>query len=723
MSTAIVISSSPPAPFARSPTVIDSSPLLSPSRLISSGLPNLKLFKSASKARDGFLRTFGSATMAENQQPRLGSQPMDIFNSRTPSSEILKAKINPHQAANSTTAPCNTPMEVAAADNTGRGSSEGRKRSRSPQVRCRRTALQRRTDWTPVKDDAVDRVFDLDDVLDPTTTFPKGLLARFEHIRSANVVSDTANPSDDRTLAAKRRKVDLVDAHTSLQNARKEAASQIEAQTKPRARERCKAAARKPMTITHLATSHYFGKEITNEDAQAMPCHSSTQLREAGITDIDDLEVLLKKTPQKTRRKSSKKKEVASKPRLLSPTSAIRVLDDQETIFGSASQLAQNQSILTHRNILSDSLSPEATQPTSIGSTTPGTTCGGTSKYVRRRNLWAAAGRDEDNALLHVETEGPFDLPCMRDAFAGKDVLVAPLQRPERIRQRPPAVTASPLPATKSGSQMAERVPSIRYLHTAVGQEEIEGAIPATGTTGTHQTRRECPSTVDTTSEQELPQKPHYAGVDTSVLQKRLKAYGFKPVKKREKMIELLDLCWEAKHGKSKSCEIRPDVPKHGDFLSRVHDVSMSGMEDALVEPTAKTPRESRAKKAALSEETAGGNDTQHSKPQEVSGDATASPPPVVGLDRRRGNALDAVEVLDLTELSDIPLSSQIQAAILEQSHDASLAKRNHVSNPTWHEKILMYDPIIIEDLTLWLNTEGLNRIGEDRERSKADDE
>ena len=31
---------------------------------------------------------------------------------------------------------------------------------------------------------------------------------------------------------------------------------------------------------------------------------------------------------------------------------------------------------------------------------------------------------------------------------------------------------------------------------------------------------------------------------------------------------------------------------------------------------------------------------------------------------------------------------------------------------------MLMYEPIILEDLTAWLNTEGLNRIDEDNEVS-----
>ena len=39
----------------------------------------------------------------------------------------------------------------------------------------------------------------------------------------------------------------------------------------------------------------------------------------------------------------------------------------------------------------------------------------------------------------------------------------------------------------------------------------------------------------------------------------------------------------------------------------------------------------------------------------------------------------------------------------------------NHQRHPTWYEKILMYDPIVLEDLAAWLTTEGLPRIFDNR--------
>lgn len=42
-------------------------------------------------------------------------------------------------------------------------------------------------------------------------------------------------------------------------------------------------------------------------------------------------------------------------------------------------------------------------------------------------------------------------------------------------------------------------------------------------------------------------------------------------------------------------------------------------------------------------------------------------------------------------------------------------------SNPSWHEKMLMYDPIILEDLAAWLNSGQLTKVGYDGEVAPAD--
>lgn len=51
-----------------------------------------------------------------------------------------------------------------------------------------------------------------------------------------------------------------------------------------------------------------------------------------------------------------------------------------------------------------------------------------------------------------------------------------------------------------------------------------------------------------------------------------------------------------------------------------------------------------------------------------------------------------------------------IQTSIFPQIADTIKAAPlgNDMTTPSWHEKILLYDPIVLEDLTAWLNQQGL---------------
>jgi hypothetical protein len=69
--------------------------------------------------------------------------------------------------------------------------------------------------------------------------------------------------------------------------------------------------------------------------------------------------------------------------------------------------------------------------------------------------------------------------------------------------------------------------------------------------------------------------------------------------------------------------------------------------------------------------------------------------------------------------LADI--SAQITKAVRAQPQLSPLSSAlGSRSRPTWNEKILMYDPIILEDFTAWLNVEGLGLVGDDREVGTA---
>jgi len=159
----------------------------------------------------------------------------------------------------------------------------------------------------------------------------------------------------------------------------------------------------------------------------------------------------------------------SAKPRLVSPTSAMKTTLEQPFLFGPASQLARDDSPTLMQDTLEAlkkseenpirSFSPQRTQPFSLESTSP-RAIHGTSRLVKRRNLWGAAGRDADNALLQVETVDMTDSPAVRQALAGKDALLQldglHCQRPGSVDNGPARLSSAQTPYTKGAGSVID---------------------------------------------------------------------------------------------------------------------------------------------------------------------------------------------------------------------------------------------------------------------------
>ncbi|KAK0300827.1 5'-flap endonuclease, partial [Friedmanniomyces endolithicus] len=59
-------------------------------------------------------------------------------------------------------------------------------------------------------------------------------------------------------------------------------------------------------------------------------------------------------------------------------------------------------------------------------------------------------------------------------------------------------------------------------------------------------------------------------------------------------------------------------------------------------------------------------------------------------------------------------LFQQVTAAVKAAARSADPAK------PSWHQKILLYDPIVLEDLTVWVNAQGLGLLVRRLETKKS---
>ena len=73
------------------------------------------------------------------------------------------------------------------------------------------------------------------------------------------------------------------------------------------------------------------------------------------------------------------------------------------------------------------------------------------------------------------------------------------------------------------------------------------------------------------------------------------------------------------------------------------------------------------------------------------------------------------------TSLMASPTTQQVTLFRYITQAVISAPRTTDPANPSWHDKMLMYDPIILEDLTGWLNAGQLDRVGHDGEVSPGD--
>lgn len=838
MVTVVLLSSSPPRAFARSPTpAATSSPgLVSPSSMFNAPGSAHKRFKTTFCQRDGFSRGFESARSVLSVKAGSENLPFKVVKQN-----LQKESSGPSQRPHPKFKPLNASQgrsdETKDAVLTRPPNDEsvlggrfeiqlGHIDEPSPHP-ARSTLISNRTksqeQFTKGQEPVHQR---------SQPSFPGGPLTSFGHDGGSAPTSPTSKHGEEGG-PTKRRRLDIVDTGSQKPVTTLEALkfvptikSQIAAPTK-----RSKSPKKKYTTITSIATSHYLGEDdkvVTPTPLQQFL--STTQAKDIGDPDEPAPDTAKRKRPSK---KSTARKKSLPKSILLSPESAMKALDSQETLFGSCSQLARDESPSLVRDTLealkqsesSFSSTPVPTQitvPSEPGSVTRATR--GSARFARSRNLWANAARDEDNALLQIETIDLIDSPDLRLAFAGKDAMLQAGAQRHYHSQSPEKTTPSlrgghlPMSARNTRCQLVDiddlsfitpyaksiSMPTLqaRGLQTVAKPPDGAAAEPDHPSGKIGDTQEEHPSgrqDAEGTSLQKPP-RPSFGGYSDTELAKQIKEYGFKPMKKREKMIEILERCWDEKH-KSIATDQNKTVPEqpqdeeddsmtHGDFLSKVHGlasrptpkitkpkrqkkdktatpakpkkvakpkspakVSATGLSEKTVTPrkrrkaepkpkkpnesaTEKAPRKRKPKAPVLSSEyvidtsdiddpviqKAGrtakpsGSKTVSDKAKEVVASATrlATPPPTL--------PTYSVEVSSNTpkptasSTPDLPdIQKQITRAITSY---VPAPDRDHRRNPTWHEKILLYDPIVLEDLAAWLNTEGLGLINEDREVS-----
>ncbi|TVY84454.1 Structure-specific endonuclease subunit slx4 [Lachnellula suecica] len=519
-----------------------------------------------------------------------------------------------------------------------------------------------------------------------------------------------------------------------------------------------KAVKKKAKTITEQATSAYMDEE------EELPVQPAPLLQYFSYKNTDNNGF---KVPPRPRSKSpvkgglKPKKGSAQAPILLSPESALKQVGNQDFVFGTSSQLAREESPTFLRDLhealqasnqieddpFADILDePSLPAPCSSRGRTLATT---------KRTLWSAGARDSNDELLDVKMLDLVDSPAVARMLASSAVLdKAPSLAYDDEWLDLDAVGVSPIV-----SSVQQDLPKKVGPVEAAIREELLSSPPRCLTQ-----RPESPKTLEVLkvpdahqpknasiapARSQVPEIPDYNSYTTIQLAKELASYRFKPVKNRDQMITLLENCWEGRNRAALGI-LGTNMPLKSPRKASAKDPPSSSQPISPKKPRGRPRKDSNAspspsklkakakvgcpKKTDTVEGLELDSDTPLSqirtpkkspkkfkKPIEEISDSdtpmTPSPP------RRRGSQLKSpplpLRVSSSVDEEDRDIGPEaLQASLFSHITRAvtSAPPSKNALEPNWQEKILLYDPIVLEDLTLWLNIGALEKVGWDGE-------
>ena len=630
---------------------------------------------------------------------------------------------------------------------------------------CLEKAITRRRAWTPSKDTGLDSTLseDLEKSLDPkflieTPLANEPLIARFgdllgdfgfsEKDGSSFVACETTRHENGKAIM-KRRKIELVNGVPA-----------------PRVSEklkRCKSSPKKkPQTVTEKATAPFAPLDSIAAPSllnyfEAPKAELVIHARDAA--ESPDAPVTVgcrlpeKKVPTSKPKTRKVKKIVQKQPILLSPESAVKSARNQELIFGTSSQLAREESPAFLKDLQQAMKESESTVEQKqvfakeyefLDLPSGRSRSSNVRAISASKSLWSAASRDIDGSLVEVEIVNLADTP--------KTISATPecIRDPKMPISFKPQLKGEDSTASCSGEAVS-KTPKLDLNHTADFQQqpkETDLVMPRSVAEAALRNRPKSKSPVKKTSVAKAiaNQMPNYQGFTDIQLRNEVAAYKFKPIKNRKAMIMLLEKCWQSKTSMAlqevpANVSIPPPAaestnaetlkqtspPKKRGRPSKGSDQVAAITEKAndvppkkargrpKKDPTSTTPpRRKRKAKAPLSEAlvTSADDEIYDSSPPTPSPPKRRSPPKSPG-------QLQLSQPLETpATIGTNTIKRKDRALLLSQITKAvtTFPPTHDVKNLTWHEKMLMYDPIVLEDLTVWLNAEGLGRVGEDDE-------
>lgn len=340
----------------------------------------------------------------------------------------------------------------------------------------------------------------------------------------------------------------------------------------------------------------------------------------------------------------------------------------------------------------------------STGNITPSVSCNllgraGAAPLTGLKNLWSVASRGLDGSLLTVEVIDLVDTPRQptKKPSTSKSELSV-LNDMEDVKGG--AAEAGPsniLPSSVDTLQTLKRP-----VHSKQNDLALEQLIPRSLAEASLRGRRQSRSPVKKPKGPKdsgvpiVKEMPNYQGFTDADLRKEIASFGFKAIKKRNEMIALLERCWESQ-ARMALQTLQPNLKAVNPGASR---------EDQL------TQKKPSKRKAKLQESTAPGATT----------DVAKLPPKPRGRPRKtpaspRPSLPEPVPIPCLAPPIPNTVSSLETDMYTQITNAINAAPATHsATHPTFRERMLLYEPIVLEDLTAWLNTEGLGVVGIDEE-------
>ena len=477
-----------------------------------------------------------------------------------------------------------------------------------------------------------------------------------------------------------------------------------------------KAPKRKPTTITGQATALYAPKNVPDPDSTLVKYLE----RQTKAGNSDEAASILKvavakhttsrelQLGQKTMRGAAQRDRPAAT--LLSPDSALKKLDAIDLVFGTSSQLIREKS----PSVVRDPKTATAIRNTwTVEDQFENIECfefcgrkpGATLMFRASKSLWSAATRDPTGSLTSIEPVDLVDSPAISKAFAESN-------------------------ASKMNTKSAKQLELNPNSTEERAQISGKGLPAGSG----------C---------------PNFGGYTTIQLAQQIAKFGFKPIKSRKAQIEMLERCWEGQQRTALAA-----LEANGNLNAATTDTTI--LDRQLTQKRAKNDGKTAASSKAtmkdnteLSAMTGGAPKRPRGRPRKDVSAESLSPKKAIATlkstptkSKRKGVLVEEISDSDtpttpLLHGKSTPHSSP-SLELLSSTADSespeldTAQKREHcfnsitkavitfppthdIKNPTWHEKILMYDPVVLEDMAAWLNTEGLARVGFDDEVHAVD--